>query len=227
MFGASEPDDGRIRVKICGITNTEDAMAAIDAGADALGWNFFSGSKRFIPPQHAIAIIRALRQRVAHVAVMVNPTLDDAIALADSGTFAALQLHGSETAAFCDQLSARGIRFAKAIAVGTDDLIGSISELSTDTVVLDSAAHGRFGGTGRPFPWQAARELRQRNPSLRVILAGGLKLENIGEAIRVVRPFGVDVTTGVEAAPGRKDHARLRAFIGAVQSAERLAQKPL
>jgi phosphoribosylanthranilate isomerase len=223
MFGPSEPADEKTRVKICGITNAEDALAAIEAGADALGWNFFSGSKRFIAPQRALEIIRALPKQISHVAVVVNPTLDDAVALGDSGAFAALQLHGRETEAFCEQLNARGIRFAKAVAVGLDGRIEPINGFSTDTIVLDSAAEDGFGGTGRTFPWQAARELRERHGSIRIILAGGLMPENVGNAISVVRPFGVDVTSGIEAAPGRKDYVRLRAFIAAARSARGLA----
>ena len=223
MFGPSEPADDKTRVKICGITNVDDALAAIEAGADALGWIFFSGSKRFIAPQRAMAIIRSLPKQVRHVAVVVNPSLDDAIALADSGAFAALQLHGSETAAFCNELRGRGIRFAKAVAVTRDAATETLAGFATDIVVLDSATKGQFGGTGRALPWEAARELRERNASIRIILAGGLTPENVANAIRVVRPFGVDVTTGVEAAPGRKDHARLRSFVVAARSAQRVA----
>ncbi|MFL6528021.1 MAG: phosphoribosylanthranilate isomerase [Chthoniobacterales bacterium] len=223
MFGRSERDDGKTRVKICGITNAPDAVVAIECGADALGWNFFRGSKRFIPPERATAIIRELPKPVAHVAILVNPTFDEALALGDSGTFTALQLHGTETPTFCARLSARGVRFAKAIPVTADGAVEPIAAFATDIIVLDSIVQDQFGGTGVAVPWQVARELRDREGAIRIVLAGGLTPENVCEAIRVVRPFGVDVTTAVEAAPGRKEHARLRAFFAAVQSAQRLA----
>jgi phosphoribosylanthranilate isomerase len=218
MFGPPEPADGRTRVKICGITDAEDAVAAIEGGADALGWNFFPGSKRFISPRRAIAIIARLPQPTKHVAVMVNPTFDEAAEIASSGIFAALQLHGAETAAFCRQLAAHGIRFAKAVAVAAQ-IAEPITDFATDTIVLDSAAAGQFGGSGSVFPWERAVDLRQRYPATRFILAGGLTPENVSEAISLVRPFAVDVTTGVEESPGRKNHARLRAFIAAARGA--------
>lgn len=218
MFDASEPAGGRTRVKICGITNAADALAAIDAGADALGWNFFPGSKRFIAPRRATGIIGALPQRVAHVAVLVNPAWYEALALANSGMFAALQLHGDETPEFCRRLRDRQLRFAKAIAI-TQAAPDSIAAFGTDTIVLDSRARGQFGGTGKPFAWELAADLGQRHPAVRFVVAGGLTPQNVAEAIRVARPYGVDVTSGVEDSPGKKNHARLRAFIAAARSA--------
>lgn len=218
MFGSAESEIGRTRVKICGITNAHDALAAIDAGADALGWNLFSGSKRFIPPRRAIAMIENLPRSIAHVAVLVNPTFDAAFAIAESAAFTALQLHGSETPEFCARLAEQGVRFAKAVAVDAAGAVWRVDLFSTDTIVLDSVAEGCFGGTGRAFPWELARDVRQRHASIRLILAGGLTAENVAEAIRVVRPFGVDVTSGVEASPGRKDDRHLRAFIAAAHS---------
>jgi phosphoribosylanthranilate isomerase len=219
MFGSAESEPGRTRVKICGMTNGEDALVAIEAGADALGWNLFSGSKRFVSPCRAIAIIESVPRSVAHVAILVDPTFDEAVTIAESGAFAALQLHGSETPEFCGRLAERGVRFAKAIAVNAASATQSIDVFFTDTIVLDSVAQGCFGGTGQTFPWELARDLRQRHGSIRLVLAGGLTSANVAEAIRLVRPFAVDVTTGVEAAAGRKDHALLRAFIAAAHAA--------
>lgn len=219
MFAASAPRDGRTRVKICGITNADDAQAAIEAGADALGWNFSPRSKRFIAPRDAIALIDGLEQSIAHVAVVVDPTFEEAVALASCGRFAALQLHGDETPKFCQQLMNRQIRFAKALAVRAETFRQPINAFGTETIILDSAAAGSFGGTGEIFPWQRAVDVIASYPEIRVSLAGGLTPENVAEAVRVVRPFGVDVTTGVESSPGRKDQARLRDFIAAVRSA--------
>jgi phosphoribosylanthranilate isomerase len=120
--------------------------------------------------------------------------------------------------AFCRELATRGIRFAKAVAVAAQ-IAEPITDFATDTIVLDSAAAGQFGGSGSVFPWERAVDLRQRYPATRFILAGGLTPENVSEAISLVRPFAVDVTTGVEESPGRKNHARLRAFVAAARGA--------
>jgi phosphoribosylanthranilate isomerase len=206
-----------LRIKICGLTTQLDALAAIEFGADALGFNFFPGSKRYVGKEWAW--IRELPATVEKVAILVNPSRDQAKALADAPGITTLQLHGSESPEFCRRLMEEGIRFEKAIPVGGASSLASCPDFSTRTVLLDSNGAREFGGSGRTFPWGIARSFIEANPTLRVILAGGLTPENVAEAVATVRPFGVDVTTGVEAAPGRKDHARLRAFIAAVRAA--------
>jgi phosphoribosylanthranilate isomerase len=206
-----------VRVKICGLTTPQDAFAAIEAGADALGFNFFPGSKRFVGSQ--TNWISALPATVEKIGVVVNPTLDQARAIAAVSGITALQLHGTETPEFCERLAQEGIRFEKAIPVLGFESLADVPDFFTDTVLLDSSAGGEFGGSGRTFPWEIARAFVQANPQVKVILAGGLSPLNIASAIATVRPFGVDVTTGVEAAPGRKDHGQLRAFIAAARAA--------
>ena len=206
-----------LRVKICGLTTPQDAAAAIAFGADALGFNFFPGSKRYVRKETGGDWIGALPETVEKVAILVNPTWDEATAAAKTAGITALQLHGAEQPEFCQRLREHGIRFEKAIPVTNPDSVTHVPDFFTGTVLLDSGTAGEFGGSGRAFPWEIARDFVCANQHLRVILAGGLTPENIAEAVALVRPFGVDVTSGVEAAPGRKDHDRMRAFIAAAR----------
>jgi phosphoribosylanthranilate isomerase len=215
MFDGDDRPAGKPRVKICGITNAADAEAAIEFGADALGFNFFRGSKRYVPLEAAYEWMAKLPAEIAKVAVVVEPNLDEAVSLGLLPFISALQLHGRETPDFCRKLAEEGIRFAKALPVTTADSLRDLPRFFTRTVVLDSARTGEFGGSGRTFPWEIAREFVEANPDLRVILAGGLTPENLAAAVKAVRPFGVDVTSGVESSQGRKDHGLLRAFIAA------------
>lgn len=217
MFDDEDDPVVRTRVKICGLTTPEDATAAIEFGADALGFNFFRGSKRYMPPGASRDWIAALPQGIPKVAVLVNPGWDEALAAAKVPGITALQLHGAETAEFCRSLAEHEIRFTKALPMTTLSSVKNLPSFSTRTVLLDSGHAGQFGGSGKRFPWQIARDFVEANPHLRVILAGGLTPENVAEAVAAVRPFAVDVTSGVESSAGRKDHGRMRAFIAAAR----------
>lgn len=206
-----------LRVKICGLTTPQDAAAAIEFGADALGFNFCPDSKRYLP-REACEWIAALPGAVEKVAVLVNPSWDEARAAAAKEGITALQLHGAETPEFCRRLMEHGIRFEKALPVTGPDSLVNLPDFFTSTVLLDSGGAGEFGGSGRTFPWEIARAFVLSHPHLLVILAGGLTPENVAEAVATVRPFGVDVTSGVESSPGRKDHGRLRDFIAAARA---------
>lgn len=216
MFGGDDQVVVRPRVKICGITNVADAEAAIEFGADALGFNFSAGSKRCIPVA-AGGWIAKLPPEIVKIVVVVDADWEEAMALAALPGITALQLHGWETPEFCQRLAERGIQFIKALPMTTAELLREAPSYFTKTVLLDSASEGKFGGSGRTFPWEIAREFIDANPHLRVILAGGLTPENVAEAVATARPFGVDVTSGVESSPGRKDHGLVRAFIAAVR----------
>ena len=205
----------RIFVKICGITNRFDAEAAIAAGADALGFNFWPGSRRYIDPSGAIAWIRRLPDEVDRVAVLVNPGLSQAGSIAEQ--LDVLQLHGKETATFCRKLGEMSVRLWKAIPASRPHF--AMDTFYAERIVLDTATNDSFGGTGMTFPWQWAREFIAANLSQKVILAGGLTPANVAEAIEQARPFGVDVTSGVEAVVGRKDIHKVRDFIAAARSA--------
>jgi len=219
MFEGDAGAPGRLRIKICGITNAADARAAIESGADALGFNCYAQSKRYLDLQAAAPWISALPAGVRKVAVVVDPGWEEALAIARLPFIDALQLHGHERPDFCARLAAEGVRFGKALPATTGGLFQDAPHFSTSTIVLDSASGSLFGGTGKTFPWEIARELVVTHPALRVILAGGLCVENVSEAVKKVRPFAVDVTTGVESSPARKDHQLMRAFIAAARAA--------
>ncbi len=219
MFGGETGKPGRLRIKICGITNAADAEAAVELGADALGFNFYSRSKRYLELETAADWIAQLPPEVSRVAVLVNPTFEEALAVARRPFITGLQLHGAEPADFGAYLSKAGVQFAKAVPVADWDSLAGLPFYGTNLLVLDSASAGAFGGSGQTFPWALARRFVDAHPQYRVILAGGLTPANVAQAVREVRPFGVDVTTGVEDSPRRKDHERIRAFIEAARQA--------
>ena len=207
-----------VRVKICGITKLEDAKLSAELGAHAIGLNFYDGSPRCITPFAAAELIRRLPVFVAPVGVFVNWTQAPVVALCRALGLAAAQLHGDETAQVVDAV-ARRVPVIKALRMGqgTEKLDFS-SFRSVSAFLLDSALTGHYGGTGTTGNWHIARSAAQTQ---RIILAGGLTPENVAEAIRIVRPYAVDVTSGVEARPGKKDPAKLKAFFDEVGRASR------
>jgi phosphoribosylanthranilate isomerase len=221
MFGKKSKPCGEVLVKICGITNEADALAAIEAGADALGFNLVRLSKRYIDIDidAAAAWIDKLPREICKVAVLADPNWEDACRVGQLPFFDALQLHGGEAPEFCRRLADAGIAFAKAVPVSGSKSLAGLPNYFTDTIILDSSAGGTFGGTGKPFPWKFAPEFVRHHPKVAVILAGGLNPQNVAEAVGLVRPRGVDVTTGVEVSPGRKDAGLVKAFVQAVRQA--------
>jgi phosphoribosylanthranilate isomerase len=219
MFGGQLRSNAHIFVKICGITNEPDAVAAIEAGADALGFNIVPRSKRCINLDAASVWIDKLPANVWKVAVTADPNWEDACRIGQFSFIDALQLHGQESPEFCRRLRDAGIAFAKAVPVTASKSLADLPDYFTDTMILDSSAHGTFGGTGKTFPWKFASEFVRNHPKTNVILAGGLNTENVAEAIAVVRPRGVDVTTGVEKAAGQKDYRLVKSFIRAARRA--------
>jgi phosphoribosylanthranilate isomerase len=208
---------GQPRIKFCGVTNLDDARAAVAAGAWAIGLNFWPQSKRRCEPATAAEIAGALRRRVELVGVFVNPTLDEVAAIADTAGLTMLQFHGDEGPSFCGEAARRtGCKVIKAARVRTRADIQALASFHTDYHLLDSYTPGVPGGTGETFAWELASAHRGRVP---LILSGGLTAENVAAAVAAVRPFAVDVATGVELAPGRKDAAKLEAFANAVASA--------
>jgi phosphoribosylanthranilate isomerase len=219
MFSDKFTQRGRIFVKICGITNEADARTAIQAGADALGLNLVPQSKRYIDIHAAKDWIAKLPEEACKVVVVADANWEDVCRIGRLPFVDALQLHGSEPPEFCRRLADAGIPFAKAVPVTGSKSLASLPNYFTDTIILDSGADAAFGGSGKTFPWKFAPEFVRHNPRMNVILAGGLTPENVAEAVKVVRPRGVDVTTGVEASPGRKDANLIRAFVEAVRHA--------
>ena len=205
----------RTRVKICGITTWEDARLCVDLGASALGFNFYPPSPRATTPADAWTIIRRLPPFVVPVGVFVNwpPLVVDALARAVR--LGAVQLHGGESAGEVAELS-RKHRVIKAVAVNERFRVAMLARYrAADALLLDGFARGLHGGTGRTLDWKLAGTARRYG---RIVLAGGLTPENIAEAIRVADPYAVDVASGVEARPGRKDPAKLRALFAAIES---------
>jgi phosphoribosylanthranilate isomerase len=204
-------------VKICGITRAEDAMAAVEAGAHALGFVFWPDSPRFVEPDRARAIVAELPPFVTPVGVFVNQTVEHVFGVAATVGLGAVQLHGDERPADAARLARPVI---KAIPVGVSDDADLEEWPARVTLLLDVHDPVKRGGTGRTIDWSVAAAIAARRRS---ILAGGLTVENVGEAIRRVRPFGIDVSSGVELSPGVKDHGRLRALFQAVAGARESA----
>ena len=205
------------KIKYCGITNLADAERAISAGAWAVGMIFWPGSPRRCDPGDAAEIAAALKRRAEIAGVFVNPTLDEIARTAEQVGLTMLQLHGDEGPAFCAEAGRRtGCKVIKAARVRGRADIQALAPFHTDFHLLDSYARGVPGGTGETFAWETARGHRGPIP---VILSGGLNPDNVAEAISVVRPFAVDVASGVERSPGRKDPDKLRAFVAATAQA--------
>ena len=196
-----------IRVKICGITHVEDALQACACGADALGLVFYPQSPRCVTPEQARAIIRALPPLVTTVGLFVNEEPQRIRQLAEDCGLDVIQLHGDEGAGACDYAPRRSI---KALRVKDAASLAGHEEFGTSALLLDAWVAGAYGGTGESFNWELAAGIARQRP---VILAGGLRPENVAAAVQAVRPYGVDVSSGVEAAPGRKDPAKVAAFI--------------
>ncbi|HVF50330.1 MAG TPA: phosphoribosylanthranilate isomerase [Pyrinomonadaceae bacterium] len=194
-----------------------DALMSVEAGADALGFNFWRGSARFVEPSAAREIIERLPESVLCVGVFVNEDAPETVErVARRARVGAVQLHGDETPDYCRAV--RGQQVIKALRVGEGFRPEDVSQFETGAVLLDSFSQGARGGTGRTFDWTIARRVRALVPEL--YLAGGLTVENVAEAIAAVGPFAVDVCSGVESAPGRKDAARVRAFVAAARGAK-------
>ena len=197
----------RLFVKICGVTNADDALCAAESGADAIGFNFYPSSKRFIAPEKAREVVEGLDPAVMRVGVFVNPERDEVEAVVSEVGLDALQLSGNETP---DDVSRYRMKVFKAIHVLSVDSLREMKTFEVDAFLLDTYRDGDFGGTGETFDWDVARKAKQFG---KVILAGGLKPENVAAAVRLVRPYGVDVSSGVELRPGIKDHKKIREFI--------------
>jgi phosphoribosylanthranilate isomerase len=201
----------RVRVKICGIRTFEEAECATQAGADMLGFNFWPASPRYIEPGAAKSIIDRLPDVVSSIGVFVNESVERIQVIKREVGLSAIQLHGDESPEDCKNLS--GVNVIKAMRVGQGFSVERIREYGVEIVLLDASLNGSYGGTGLTFDWGVASRAKAY---AKIILAGGLNAENVAEAIRIVRPYAVDVCSGVEAAPGRKDFAKMREFIKAV-----------
>ena len=204
-----------VKVKICGITNLDDALAAVAAGAEALGFVFYSRSSRRISLESAAQIVRKLPPFVAKVGVFVNESARAISRVAAGCGLDTVQLHGDEPPDFCRQFFP--LKVIKAFRVQTAASLSVLASYDTDAWLLDSFVPGLPGGTGSRFDWQWACPAREEGRP--IILAGGLTADNVAGAVRLMRPFAVDVSSGVERAPGKKEPAKMRDFIAAARGA--------
>lgn len=214
-------------VKICGITTVEDARAAIEAGADMLGFNFYRRSPRFIEPKAAAEIISQIQspgeatdRAVTAVGVFVDESIEEVLRIADEAGLNGIQLHGDETVEFCEQLKRLSPqRFViKAVRPNDEFSVEMLGSYPADAIMIDAFDSNLRGGTGRTTDWEIASDVAKKLP--RVFLAGGLSPENIAEAITAVQPYGVDACSSLETSPGRKSAKRMREFVDAVRASK-------
>jgi phosphoribosylanthranilate isomerase len=233
-------------VKICGITNLEDALIAVEAGANAIGFVFHAKSPRHLDPQEAARISERLPAELERVGVVVPHSMDEIIFIARTARVSALQLHlsvmaplmGSESASYANGMEVFAPADKLFLALPAAPFIerrsspdfaalrgGALPKGIFDTIFLDSGSQSQPGGTGRAFDWNAAQPLvEDMNKQVKVVLAGGLTAQNVSEAMQILHPWGVDVSSGVEASPGKKDPQKVRAFIRAVREADKASQ---
>lgn len=203
--------DMPVLVKICGITRLEDALASVEAGADALGFNFFPASPRYITPDAAALIASALPFQIRKVGVFVNATPEAVAGIRRTVGLDTVQLHGDEDPSDF----AVGGTLWRALRVDAAFRAEALPQWRVEAILLDGPAGALYGGAGHPFDWEAARGIARR-----IVIAGGLDHQNVAEAIRLAQPWGVDSCSRLESAPGIKDHGRIRAFVKAVRDAD-------
>jgi phosphoribosylanthranilate isomerase len=203
------------KVKVCGITSFEDAALALDCGADALGFNFFPRSPRFIDPVQAKEIIHRLPPLLTSVGVFVNVPKPHKVAdLARAAGIRVLQLHGDESSEYCQSLT--DWTLIKALRISSKSILSDLENYPVQAFLLDARDDLLFGGTGKTFDWSLCQKIGKLRP---LILAGGLNAANVGRAIQITRPYAVDVCSGVESAPGKKDKFKLKEFMEEVRNA--------
>jgi len=203
-------------IKICGITNREDAYAAVDSGVDALGFIFYKKSPRYVSPEKAKDIIEGLPPVVTKVGVFVNQTVSEVKTIFDFCRLNLLQLHGNESPDYCRDFPAALL--IKALSPKPGDDFGILSHYPVKAFLVDAYDPERYGGTGKTSNWKLAATL---SAMLHLILSGGLQKDNIREAIVTVSPMAVDVNSGVEVSPGKKDHHKIREIVGIIQQTDR------
>ncbi len=204
------------KVKICGITNLEDAMLSAEFGADALGFNFYENSPRYILPKVAREITRELPENVLKVGVFVNEDLEKIIEIARTANLDAIQLHGEETPKFAKDLKTKtGLEIIKAFRVSEDFNPEDVLQYEVDAILLDAYSPREHGGTGEIFDWEIAKKVKEIFPKM--YLAGGIAPEIVMDAINIVNPYAVDVCSGVERIKGKKDLAAVKTLIDATK----------
>lgn len=200
-----------VKVKVCGTTRLKDALWAVECGADAIGFIFYKKSPRSVTPKTAKEICSKLPPFVNRVGVFVNETAEKINRIVERCGLNVVQLHGDESPAFCRKIKTRVV---KAVRVKDSASLKELSKYEVDGFLLDTYKPDQWGGTGKVFDWELAERANKYGP---VIIAGGLKPRNVKAAIKKVQPYGVDVSSGVEESPGKKDPKKVKAFLKAVR----------
>jgi phosphoribosylanthranilate isomerase len=213
------PDPQHFSVKVCGVTQAAQARKIAALGADALGINFWPGSKRFVSAKEAAPWLQDLRSETALVGVLVNPDGDLLDRLVDEALVHVVQLHGDETPAQVAALMERDVPVIKALQVRNRESLRHIGEYPTDKILLDAYNPGNYGGGGVTFPWELAVIAQEEYPDKCIVLSGGLTAENVRQAVQETRARAVDVASGVESAPGIKDLELVRQFLEEARAA--------
>jgi len=203
-----------VRIKICGITNREDALKAASLGAWALGFNFYKKSPRFIAPARAKKIMQDLPPFITNVGIFVNQPLGAIRDIIGHCNLGAVQLHGDEDHHFCHRLRRYGAKIIKVFRVGENFDPAILRDYNVDGFLFDAYNEGVYGGTGKTFDWTLLRDIKGQNKPF--ILSGGLTSQNVIEPVNAMKPYAVDVASGVESEPGKKDHRLLKEFIDIV-----------
>lgn len=203
------------KIKICGIKTVDDALAAMDADADLIGFNFYPKSPRYIDPGQCRDIMAVMRKygQITYVGVFVNASREEVRATLETAALTLAQLHGDEISEIVRGLDGKAFKAFRGVPQSLD----GFARNDAPAFLVDASVKGLYGGTGEMADWSAAEALAQQYP---LLLAGGLTPENVAEAVQQVRPWGVDVASGVESAPGKKDPAKMKAFVQAVRSLE-------
>ena len=205
-------------LKVCGITKNEDALLLITQGVEALGFNFWSKSKRYISPELALTFAPSLKGKILRVGVFVNADQKEIISLLENNVIDVAQLHGDEDVAYCQKFAQSGYPFIKAIGVADADSLENLLDYQASAILLDAHAPDVYGGTGDTFDWNLAKQVITQYPDLPIILAGGITAENAAEATAQVKPCALDVASGAEISPGIKDFDKVSAIQKAIQS---------
>lgn len=208
-------DPSTVSLKICGVTNLDDAMRLVEMGVDALGVNFWPQSKRYLAPENA-QWLRELAGKILRVGVFVNEPADLPLRLVREGYLDVVQLHGDETPEDAAAFRSAGVSFIKAIGVKTLANLERAVEYGATAILLDAHAPGVYGGTGEVFDWEIASDFRRQHPQLPILLAGGIVAENAALAAMSVQPAALDIASGAETAPGIKDFQKVSAFLAAL-----------
>ncbi len=206
----------RIKLKICGITRQEEAIAIAALGVDAIGFILYPPSKRFLPPASIASIVSKLPPFLSTVGVLVNEPIETAIAIYQESKVKLLQLHGEESPEYCFQITQANIPWIKAFRVSPEFDFSQLSKYPGNTVLLDSYSSHEYGGTGTPFCWDSLQGVSQN-----IILAGGITPQNIQEAITTVQPYAIDVSSGVETSPGHQSISAIQSLLKRIKNLEK------